>query len=257
MEKTEEPYESGEARYLRLGADGKVYYITAAEANREEVLAGPRRELSNQDIIVLEWNDRVKVAEDLKEQISVVYLLILDDPQSPSQHEPDYKALWDQYRDAIDDLREIDSGWVSQFRDRVAAKIKILEARMLAMCDNWNPADFEDFESLLASYEKNFDLSVALARGPVPKSKTRMPSSLREPLATTTSEGEKVIGEKYLTKKEFNLRFLWELERYPPKAARDLLRECRNDIRFQSWHYAQRRWAKFIGLNKAEASRLD
>ena len=57
---------------------------------------------------------------------------------------------------------------------------------------------------------------------------------------------------EYLSKKEFNLRFLWELQRYPPKVARDLLRECRSDIRFRGWWYAQRRWAKFIGLDKKE-----
>ena len=57
---------------------------------------------------------------------------------------------------------------------------------------------------------------------------------------------------EYLSKKEFNLRFLWELQRYSPKVARDLLRECQNDIRFHGWWYAQRRWAKFIGLDKKE-----
>ncbi|MBA7663390.1 hypothetical protein ES703_71430 [subsurface metagenome] len=57
---------------------------------------------------------------------------------------------------------------------------------------------------------------------------------------------------EYLSKKEFNLRFLRELQCYPPKVARDLLRECRNDIRFGGWWYAQRRWGKFIGLDKKE-----
>ena len=55
---------------------------------------------------------------------------------------------------------------------------------------------------------------------------------------------------KYLSKKEFNLRFLWELQRYPPKMARDLLRECRNDIQFRGLRYAQRRWATFTELKK-------
>lgn len=59
---------------------------------------------------------------------------------------------------------------------------------------------------------------------------------------------------KYISKEEFNLRFLWELERYPAKAARDLLHECRNDIRFKGWWYAQGRWAKFIGLDKEEGT---
>lgn len=59
---------------------------------------------------------------------------------------------------------------------------------------------------------------------------------------------------EYLNKKEFNLRFLRELQCYPLKVARDLLRECRNDIRFKGWWYAQRRWAKFIGLDKKEGA---
>lgn len=241
MGNPEELYESEEAKYLRLGADG-IYYITAAEANREEVLARPRRELSNLEIIVFEWNDRVKRAEELKDRISVVYQQILDDPQSPSQYESDYKALWDQYRDI--DLEEIDSQWFSEFRDKVAPRLKELGVKMNAVCDNWDPADFEDFEKLLASYEKNFDLSVALARGPVPKSKTHIASSPGEPLATTTT------GEKYLSKREFSERFLWELTGYPKGVARDLLRECRNDIRFRGRHYAQRRWGRFIFLDK-------
>jgi len=57
---------------------------------------------------------------------------------------------------------------------------------------------------------------------------------------------------KYISKEEFNLRFLWELQCYPPKVARDLFRECGEDIRFQGWWYAQRRRAKFIGLDKEE-----
>jgi len=59
---------------------------------------------------------------------------------------------------------------------------------------------------------------------------------------------------EYLSKKEFNLRFLWELQRYPPKVARDLLHECRDDIRFRGWWYAQRKWAKFIGLDKKDGA---
>lgn len=55
---------------------------------------------------------------------------------------------------------------------------------------------------------------------------------------------------EYLSRKEFNLRFLWELQRYLPKVARNLFRECHNDIRFEGWHYAQRKWAKFIHLGK-------
>jgi len=57
---------------------------------------------------------------------------------------------------------------------------------------------------------------------------------------------------EYLSKEEFNLRFLQELQRYPPKVARDLLHECQNDIRFGGWWCVQRRWAKFIGLDKKD-----
>jgi len=59
---------------------------------------------------------------------------------------------------------------------------------------------------------------------------------------------------KYLSKREFNLRFLSELQRYTPKVAKDLLRECRNDIQFGGLRYAQRKWAKFIGLDKKEGA---
>lgn len=59
---------------------------------------------------------------------------------------------------------------------------------------------------------------------------------------------------EFLSKREFNLRFLWELQRYPPKVARDLLHECRNDIRFSGLWYAQGRWAKFIGLDIEEGA---
>jgi len=59
---------------------------------------------------------------------------------------------------------------------------------------------------------------------------------------------------KYLNKKEFNLCFLWELQRYPPKVARDLLRECRNDVRFHGWWYAQKKWWKFIGMDRKDGA---
>lgn len=55
-----------------------------------------------------------------------------------------------------------------------------------------------------------------------------------------------------MDKQEFNMRFLWELQRYTPKVARDLLHECCNDVRFRGFEYAQRRWAKFIGLDKKD-----
>ena len=59
---------------------------------------------------------------------------------------------------------------------------------------------------------------------------------------------------EHLSKKEFNLRFLWELQGYTLKVARDLLHECRNDVRFRGLRYAQRRWAKFIGLDKKDGA---
>jgi len=164
MEKTEELYESGEVRYLRLGADGKIHYITKAEAMAEEVLARPRV-LTDEDIITLEWNDRVKVAEKLKEQISLTHKMMQVDGQRPSRFQAGYDALWDEYREAVDNLREIDSGSVDEFKDRVATRVRELEVKLNAMCDNWNPDGFEDFEQTLTRYEKNYDLMMALQSG--------------------------------------------------------------------------------------------
>lgn len=48
--------------------------------------------------------------------------------------------------------------------------------------------------------------------------------------------------------KEFNTRFLLATHPYPPKVAKQLLRECREDIELLGWEYAQRKWAKFVGI---------
>ncbi|GAJ23324.1 unnamed protein product, partial [marine sediment metagenome] len=44
------------------------------------------------------------------------------------------------------------------------ARIKELEIRLDAMCNAWDPDDFDDLEKLLALYEKLYDQAVALAR---------------------------------------------------------------------------------------------
>lgn len=150
-----------EKKYLRLVGD-KVIYITGAEVAEEEVLAGPCKRLSEQDILVSEWNCRVEWANQLKERLSFLHQMMRDDEQRPSQYEPDYNVLWDQYRDAIESLREIDFEAVDQFRDKVVARVKELEVRLNAMCDNWDPDDFDDFERMLALYEKLHDQALAL-----------------------------------------------------------------------------------------------
>ena len=154
---------SQEGKYLRL-VGGKVIYISEAEAMEEEVLAGPRRKLSGQDILVAEWNCRVEWANQLKERISLVHQMMRDDDQRPSQYEPAYKTLWDEYKDAIENLRELDSEAVDQFGDRVVARLKELETRINDLCDTWDQHYFDYFEQILVCYEKNYDLMVALQK---------------------------------------------------------------------------------------------
>ncbi len=120
---------SQERKYLRL-VRGKVIYISEAEAMEEEVLAGPRKRLSGEEILVGEWNDRVEWANRLKERISFVHQMMRDDDGRPSQYELAYDALWDQYGDAIESLRELDSEVVSQFRDRVEARIREMVVKL-------------------------------------------------------------------------------------------------------------------------------
>lgn len=155
---------SREKKYLRL-VGGKVIYISEAEAVEEEVLAGPRKKLSGEDILVAEWNCRVEWANQLKERISFVLQMMRDDDQRPSQCEPAYNTLWGQYREAIESLRELDSEAVDQFRDKVVARVRELEVRINSLCDDWDPDYLDYFERTLACYEKNFDLMVALQLG--------------------------------------------------------------------------------------------
>jgi DNA repair ATPase RecN len=152
---------SEERKYLRL-VGGKVIYISEAEAAKEEVLAGPRKKLTEEKILVNEWNDRVEWANQLKERISLVHQMMRDDDQRPSQYEPAYNALWNEYRKAIQSLRELDSEAVNRFRDKVVARLRELEARINDLCDNWDRDYFDYFERTLACYEKNYDLMVAL-----------------------------------------------------------------------------------------------
>lgn len=151
-----------EKRYLRL-VGGKVFYISEAEAMKEEVLAGPGRKLSVEEILGDEWNCRVEEANQLKERISLVHRMIRDDAQSPSQYESVYDTLWDEYRDAVESLRELGSGAVNQFGDKVLARLKELEARINNLCD---PDYFDYFERMLTLYEKTHDQAVALGWQP-------------------------------------------------------------------------------------------
>lgn len=155
---------SQERKYLRL-VGGKVIYISEAEAVEEEVLAGPRKKLNGENILVAEWNCRVEWANQMKERISFLHQMMRDDDQRPSQYEPAYKTLWRHYREAIESLRELDSKAVDQFRDKVTARVKELEVRINNLCDDWDPDYFDYFERTLACYEKNFDLMMALQPG--------------------------------------------------------------------------------------------
>jgi len=152
---------SQERKYLRL-VRGKVVYISEAEVMEEEIPAGPHKRPSDEEILVAEWNDRVEWANQLKEQISVVHQMMRDDIQRPSQYELVYNTLWDEYRDAVESLREINSETVDQFVHKVAARVKELEARINNLCDDWDPDYFDYFERVLACYEKTYDQALAL-----------------------------------------------------------------------------------------------
>jgi len=154
---------SQERNYLRL-VGGKVVYIPEAEAMEEEVLAGPRKKLSLEEILGDEWNCRVEEANQLKERISLIHQMMRDDERRPSQYEPAYNTLWDEYRNAIESLRELDSEAVSQFRDEVEARVKEMAARLNTMCDNWNPSLLSSYEQMLICHEKNLDLMAVLQK---------------------------------------------------------------------------------------------
>lgn len=156
---------SQEGKYLRL-VRGKVIYISEAEAMKEEVLAGPRKRLSEEDILVAEWNGRVEEANQLKERISFVHQLMRDDGQRPSSCEPAYNTLWDEYSNVIESLRELDSEpAVSQFRDKVVDRVGELKARINNLCEDWDPDYFDYFGRIFYCYEKTFDLMGALQSG--------------------------------------------------------------------------------------------
>lgn len=143
-----------EAKYARL-VDGKIIYITEAEVAEEEVLATTDDELGK-------WDSFIQQAEQMKQRISIVHQMMRDDVRRPSQYLIDYDELWYRYREVIGHLRMINPEFVEQFGDKVVAKVKELEVRLGAMYGAWNPDDFEDFEELLALYEKLHDQAVAL-----------------------------------------------------------------------------------------------
>ena len=45
---------------------------------------------------------------------------------------------------------------------------------------------------------------------------------------------------------EFNLAFLLALRSYPFAVMRELLRECREEIKDLGWEEARRRWERFV-----------
>lgn len=148
-----------ETRYARLGRDGKVYYVTESEVLAEEVLTTGADRLG-------EWNRLVQEADRVKERISAVYQMVRDDERRPSQYQADYDMLWYQYQEVIGRLREINPEYVDRFRDKVVARVKELEVRYIAVNDAMGPDDFDDFEELLALYEKLYDLAAALGWRP-------------------------------------------------------------------------------------------
>lgn len=145
---------STDGRYLRL-VDGKVVYITEEEAMQEEVLATPDDKLG-------EWAKLVQEAEKIKERAGYLHQAMRDDDQRPSQFEPDYRMLWYRYQEVAYKLRQIDSRLVDEFEVRVVLRVLELKDRLNVMSEVWNPDDFEDFEELLALYEKNYDLMEVL-----------------------------------------------------------------------------------------------
>jgi len=134
------------SRYLRL-IDSKVVSVTEQEVMQEEELAIPD-----------EWARLIHEANTIKERAGYLHQAMRDD----SQFENDYRLLWFEYQEIVYQLREINPQAIVQFRDKVVTRIKELEIRLNTMCDAWNPVDFEDFEELLALYEKNCDLMEAL-----------------------------------------------------------------------------------------------
>jgi len=110
-----------------------------------------------------QWNSLVEEANLVKERIGVIHDLMREDERRPPQYEHEYRILWYQYMQVIYRLRQIDSQGVDSFREKVVSRVKELEVRLNAMCDAWNPDDFEEFERMLALYEKLYDQAEALA----------------------------------------------------------------------------------------------
>lgn len=52
--------------------------------------------------------------------------------------------------------------------------------------------------------------------------------------------------EEQKVTEEFNLRFLLALSCYIPSVAKELLEDCRDDIRLSGFEYAQKKWSRFI-----------
>lgn len=57
-----------------------------------------------------------------------------------------------------------------------------------------------------------------------------------------------VAQERAMTKQEFSFRFLLAAQHYMLKVARTLIRECREDIEIFGLEFAQRKWARFVGI---------
>jgi len=169
---------SQEKQYLRLIGDN---YVSGATNN--DAPARPRKGLTDEDIG--EWNLTVERANQLAEKISFVHQMISDDDQRPSQYETVYNTLWDEYRKAIESLRELDRGAVDQFRNKVVARVKELEARINDLCDDWDLDYFDYFERTLACYEKNHDLMLALDEDAALSNAREVARRTREYLATS------------------------------------------------------------------------
>jgi len=165
--------------YLRLIGD-KIVYITESEALAEEVLATTGDRLG-------EWNRLVQEAERVKERISVIHRMMCEDEQRPSQYQVDYDMLRYQYQGIVERLKEAQLGYIEQFKEQVVARVKESEIRLNAMCDAWDPDDFEDFEKLLAVYEKSYDQAVALGWQPAIKHGDPPPKRLKVTIEEDTS----------------------------------------------------------------------
>jgi hypothetical protein len=53
-------------------------------------------------------------------------------------------------------------------------------------------------------------------------------------------------SDEWKVEVEFNLRFLLALDCYVPGVAKELLRDCREDIKMFGFEFAQKKWSRFI-----------